>query len=635
MADNDSEDSGGGRVFPFPGGGDPSYVPPPIPSVAETLPPVEEDTAEFTGETFPVMPSVPYPLSPQEALHATEGIPEEEADEFADPAEEYGPQPGVMERIADWIDQRVRMMQARHEAEAPLREAQIADQVARLRAGTDQQTALIEQQGNLRKAQLQAQAARHTARGKADADRIGAQGRVNSPRPAGGRGPAGAQMGADKGHHTPRGGPHRDAARHNEHHRPGRHTKDGKDTGGGRTARDDRREHRAQDRAARRAAKDAEKTAGRKSDDRAVDHRRKQEAKEADHLRREAERGAEHRRKQEAADADLKRERKRLKLGKDDESGEDEKKDDKEGEEEKGGAEAPPEKEPQEGTDGPSGGTDGASPGEGPAAPPEAPETPSEAESAEPPGTSEGPAPGPGESPDAGQHAEDQDPTWRERWARFRKEDTAAGARDDPPGPQGPVPAEDVGITVERADRRKDAPAIAQGPLGLPRAAESHSARPGTSRPAQSRQHKEQEDKVSTPAPVAGQSGLAAQHRTDITLDDYLMEIAFIAQIASLGREQASDLAVVLLRITRALRETAEVLASDHNLDRQFVDEVETLADQADDMRAEAVRYAERCANAAEAALLAARDVARVYNPDLEAMDDAGLRHASAAAHHQ
>lgn len=52
-------------------------------------------------------------------------------------------------------------------------------------------------------------------------------------------------------------------------------------------------------------------------------------------------------------------------------------------------------------------------------------------------------------------------------------------------------------------------------------------------------------------------------------------------------------------------------------------------------MKAQAEQCAEECGTAAEAAALAATEVARVYGQDIQAMDDSGLQIASAAAHHE
>lgn len=51
-------------------------------------------------------------------------------------------------------------------------------------------------------------------------------------------------------------------------------------------------------------------------------------------------------------------------------------------------------------------------------------------------------------------------------------------------------------------------------------------------------------------------------------------------------------------------------------------------------MKQQAERCAEQCGIAKEAARLAAAEVARVYGQDMDAKEDAGLKFASAGAHH-
>ncbi|WP_410540532.1 hypothetical protein [Streptomyces sp. KL2] len=243
--------------------------------------------------------------------------------------------------------------------------------------------------------------------------------------------------------------------------------------------------------------------------------------------------------------------------------------------------------------------------------------------------------------------------------------------------PAEPVWSEDLGITVERADRPgpsnrsdtsppKGAPtgpaAIAPGPTGLPRAPEPHTQRPGTTRPAPPQDNSgpagpqdsttgpapeqagpptPQESSVDstqvTPAPTsapARQESLARQHRTDITFDEYLMEMAAIAVDSHRDESRAEELAQVLGKAVDALREMADDLAGDHNLAPRVTEHISHLADTADRMKAQAGRGAQECGAAAEAARLAAAEVARVYGRDRDAKQNAGLTHTSAATHH-
>lgn len=227
---------------------------------------------------------------------------------------------------------------------------------------------------------------------------------------------------------------------------------------------------------------------------------------------------------------------------------------------------------------------------------------------------------------------------------------------DHDPGPEDPsrLRPEDLGHTMDRPDRPDeqsgppkaaeedivdavivDDPADPGGayisrPPGLPPAPEPHTQRPGTTRLTA------QENPVASEVsrPTSGQAGMAAQHRTDITFGEYLMEIVNIAIAAALDKDRAQDLAVALGKVADALRDMAVDLVTDHNIATEVVDQITDLADAATRMKQLAERCATECEIASEAARLAATSVGRVYGQDIQAMDDAGLAHASAAAHH-
>ncbi|MCX4784271.1 ATP/GTP-binding protein [Streptomyces sp. NBC_01264] len=233
---------------------------------------------------------------------------------------------------------------------------------------------------------------------------------------------------------------------------------------------------------------------------------------------------------------------------------------------------------------------------------------------------------------------------------------TKGGEDNTPPEPEEPSPLrpEDLGdITVERPggptrtpqpepaeDDIEDAVIVddpsdpfgahVSSPASLPRAPEPHTQRPGTSRPTA------QEDPVASEVnkPASGQTGMAAQHRTDITFGEYLMEIVNIAIAAALDKDRAQDLAVALGKVADALRDMAADLVGDHNIATEVVNQITDLADAADRMKQLAERCATECEIASEAARIAAMSVGRVYGQDIDAMDDAGLATASAAAHH-
>ncbi|CAM5674865.1 ATP/GTP-binding protein OS=Streptomyces griseomycini OX=66895 GN=FHS37_007412 PE=4 SV=1 [Streptomyces griseomycini] len=195
-----------------------------------------------------------------------------------------------------------------------------------------------------------------------------------------------------------------------------------------------------------------------------------------------------------------------------------------------------------------------------------------------------------------------------------------------------PKPAAKGEDDIVDADIVPDEPAaVTTGVKGLPSAPEKHTARPGTSRPTSTEGSSVSSSEVSRPS---GASGLAAQHRTDITFDQYLMEMANIAIKAASDQERAEALMEALAKVADALRDMAADLVGDHNIDTAVTDLIADLADAATTMKAQAERCAEQCGIAKEAAKLAAVMVARIYGEDMAAKEDAGLKHASAAAHH-
>ncbi|CAL9637419.1 hypothetical protein SUDANB120_06243 (plasmid) [Streptomyces sp. enrichment culture] len=266
-------------------------------------------------------------------------------------------------------------------------------------------------------------------------------------------------------------------------------------------------------------------------------------------------------------------------------------------------------------------------------------------------GTADGPKPDDvKEPPDTDDSADSR--SFKEKLKDFF---TKAGEDTDPPEPEEPstLRPEDLGVTVDRPDGppRSPKPEAAEedipdavivddpaDPFGattssaasLPRAPEPHTQRPGTTRPTA------EEDPVASEVsrPTSGQTGMAAQHRTDITFGEYLMEIVNIAIAAALDKDRAQELAVALGKVADALRDMAADLVGDHNIATEVVDQVTDLADAADRMKQLAERCATECEVASEAARIAAMSVGRVYGQDIQAMDDAGLVNASSAAHH-
>ncbi|MGW6016340.1 ATP/GTP-binding protein, partial [Streptomyces sp. NPDC055210] len=174
----------------------------------------------------------------------------------------------------------------------------------------------------------------------------------------------------------------------------------------------------------------------------------------------------------------------------------------------------------------------------------------------------------------------------------------------------------------------------------LPPAPQPHTQRPGTTRP----RHKEEEeegDSVSEPvthtpsaSTPSASGGLAAQHQTEITFDEYLMCMARTALKAADHQERAETLMEAIGKIADALRDMAADLVGDHNISTAVTNLITDLADSADRMKQQAGRCAQQCALANESARLAAVQVARVYGQDMAAKEDAGLTYVSAAAHH-
>jgi hypothetical protein len=203
-----------------------------------------------------------------------------------------------------------------------------------------------------------------------------------------------------------------------------------------------------------------------------------------------------------------------------------------------------------------------------------------------------------------------------------------------PPGPaaDGEEDIEDAVIVDHGDGRTTSGPhLVTTGVKGLPRSPEPHTRRPGTTRPTSKEDSHVSNTRVTT---RSAQGGLAAKHRTDITYDEYLVEMANIAIAAAAHRERAEALAGAVGKVADALREMAADLVADHNIATSVTDLITGLADAAGRMKSQAQRCAYECGIASTAAQLAAAGVARVYGQDMAAKEDAGLTYASAAAHH-
>ncbi|GGO98662.1 ATP/GTP-binding protein [Wenjunlia tyrosinilytica] len=203
-----SEDEDSGTLVRGPWGGDPSYVPPPIPAYSDTIPPPEdipEAPPESPEETTMELPPVPRPMDPAAAL-ASEGIPAPQPDGEYDEEEgrEYIQPRSLADRLGDWLEFRLEVARDRHAGEASFREAEIARKAALMGARTAQEVAMMEQNGKLRRAMMKAKGDKAAAQGKADADRTRSSG--SGPGSGKGRPKAGAGGGSSRGGGTNSGG---------------------------------------------------------------------------------------------------------------------------------------------------------------------------------------------------------------------------------------------------------------------------------------------------------------------------------------------------------------------------------------------------------------------------------------------
>ncbi|MFZ3562820.1 hypothetical protein ACOKM5_43595 [Streptomyces sp. BH097] len=255
-------------------------------------------------------------------------------------------------------------------------------------------------------------------------------------------------------------------------------------------------------------------------------------------------------------------------------------------------------------------------------------------------------------------HAEPGTPRWsffhktRKRFEDIlenrRREREKANAEARARRGEGTVTADSVGITVERDDpppspdaepatqpaqgqRPENSPAgLTRGVPGLPPAPTPHTQRPGTTRP-DSQEHSVADTQV---AHRSTQGGLAVKHQTDITFDEYLIEMTSIAVQAGADGERAEAVTLTMTKVVALLKEMAADLADDHNVGPKVTGRIEAATERGDVMEETAQRFASMCADAFEGGKLAAGRVAKVYGEDMDAKQDAGIDHVSAAVHH-
>jgi hypothetical protein len=141
---------------------------------------------------------------------------------------------------------------------------------------------------------------------------------------------------------------------------------------------------------------------------------------------------------------------------------------------------------------------------------------------------------------------------------------------------------------------------------------------------------------VSAPVHAPGPAGTAAEHLTEITLDDVLDALASSKGQCFATYDQCAVLADQAVELRAALAELAEELAAHHNvvgrmtssaMDR-LAESMDVLARRAEEMRGESLHAAE----AVETAHDAMHDA---YRPVQQAAADAGLSMPSARIHNE
>lgn len=686
---DDPDGDGGGTLVRGPWSGDSWYAPPPIPDFADTIPVPDDIPApppESPEETTMHLPPIPAAPDPAMALRS-DGVTRPESGEGDGESEEgeYVPPRSLADRLGDWLDFRIEKSRAAHESETPFRDAEIARKVALLEGRTAQEVAMMEQNGKLHAAMMKAKGDKAAARGKGDADRMkssgsgggssrnnsgaganrpgargsnsggntgrsgstgGGKGGAKGPdRPAGGRG-ANGPSGGSKGSHAGSGSSGRNGGGSSKgdggrgQHRP---------AGGARAERAHGRQERA---GARQTGRQERRTAAHnagvadRTRDRDQARANRQKAWEDRRAKRQERDEARKAKRESAASADPGRTTVGAAVAEEAQRRWDKRRADaKDAKDAKGGEagaekanlpndkdtkdEGTGEEDVREGTDGVFGTAKD--------------DTGSDA------GRDEEAGDGPSDGSKKRRRFRRGDDTGRtrrrgrSRRGGGRQSDSPFGAHDDGPTvewPENPTPrpgssppAEDLIEDAFIVDDPTDPCGGESSLISLLRAPEKHTARPGTSRPPQPHTEGSSVSSAKGSRPT-GHGGLAAKHRTDITFDEYLVEMANTALQAASVQERAQVLVEVIGRVADALRDMATDLANDHNIGEAVTDLIMDVADAALRMKQHAQEAEDTCGIASEASRLAATLVARVYGEDMAAKEDAGLRFASAAAHH-
>ncbi|MDU0300561.1 hypothetical protein [Streptomyces sp. PAL114] len=279
----------------------------------------------------------------------------------------------------------------------------------------------------------------------------------------------------------------------------------------------------------------------------------------------------------------------------------------------------------------------------------------------------------------------------RERWSadggprpkpntsrgRGRSDRTAdPGPSSDPgpgtPGPHGPGAhpgygqarsspfdadtGPDVVITVEQVDppgahaKRWEPGAIGPSPKGLP--AQSQPAlprapqrpagpRPGTTRrkdpiPMPARPARTATVPAPVTASVPAPGGMAAQHATDITLDDALKALTLLTTAGMETYDDCAQLARQARRLLSELETMAADLATTHNVSgKRTTRALSVLMESVGELVVHAERMARAALAAAETAEAEETAMGRDYRPTQDATVDAGLPAPSARIHNE
>lgn len=217
-------------------------------------------------------------------------------------------------------------------------------------------------------------------------------------------------------------------------------------------------------------------------------------------------------------------------------------------------------------------------------------------------------------------------------------------------GTEGPVT-----VTVEQVDppgahaKRWEPDAIgpapkplpAQSQPALPRAPQRPAGqRPGTTRRKESIPMATSARASTAPAPVTASvpapGGMAAQHATDITLNDALKALTRLTTAGMETHDDCAQLARQARRLLGVLETMAGDLATTHNVNgRRTIRALSVLMESVGELVVQAERMARAALDAAEVAEAEEVAMARDYRPTQAAAAEAGLVAPSARIHNE